>query len=244
MVRTLALCAALALLLPVVAVAQDHTVSLRFDPQEGVESESPNLTSSMLEKRYVLRVEDGRGNADPRRIGRGTNDDDETFAVLAGDDVVGYVRNTLLGLAGDWGLKTADSADRVLVVKLTRFFVDESNKAVGSTYAAEVRFAWTLLDGTGAKLGEGTGSGAAHRYGRARSADNCNEVLSDALKEAFSTALTSVSSAGPAPASSSSSSSDKGTVEERLRKLDELLEKGLITKEEYDKKRAEILKDV
>jgi hypothetical protein len=105
-------------------------------------------------------------------------------------------------------------------------------------YASEVRLAWTLLDGTGAHLGEGSGSGAAHRYGRARSNDNCNEVLSDALKEAFSEVLSTAGS------STSASTSDKVTVEERLRKLDELLQKGLITKEEYDRKRAEILKDV
>jgi hypothetical protein len=34
------------------------------------------------------------------------------------------------------------------------------------------------------------------------------------------------------------------SAEDRLRKLDDLLKKGLITKAEYDKKRAEILKDM
>jgi hypothetical protein len=34
------------------------------------------------------------------------------------------------------------------------------------------------------------------------------------------------------------------TTEERLRKLDDLLKKALISKGEYDKKRAEILKDM
>lgn len=34
------------------------------------------------------------------------------------------------------------------------------------------------------------------------------------------------------------------TVEERLKKLDDLLKKGLITKAEYDRKRAEVLKDL
>jgi hypothetical protein len=33
------------------------------------------------------------------------------------------------------------------------------------------------------------------------------------------------------------------SVEERLRKLDDLLKKGLITKAEYDQKRADILKN-
>jgi hypothetical protein len=240
MFRTAAFCAALTLL-PIQAIASDLTVSLKFDPQEGVQSEAPSIAPSMLERPYVLRVEDGRGKADPRTIGKGTDDDDETFAILAGSDVVTFVKETLTKLSDDWGLQRADSADRVLVVKLTRYYVDESNKAVGSVYASEVRLAWTLLDGTGAHVAEGSGSGSAHRYGRARSADNCNEVLSDALKEAFSSALSSASSSS---SSSSSSGTDKGSVEERLRKLDELLQKGLITKEEYDRKRAEILKDV
>ena len=36
-------------------------------------------------------------------------------------------------------------------------------------------------------------------------------------------------------------SASRESVEERLRKLDELLAKGLISKDEYDTKRAEIL---
>jgi hypothetical protein len=72
-----------------------------------------------------------------------------------------------------------------------------------------------------------------------------NEVLSDALKEAYSNVLSDQplqsawvtgKPAGKAvPAES---------AEERLRKLDDLLKKGLITKDEYQTKRAEILKDM
>ena len=131
-----------------------------------------------------------------------------------------------------------------------RFFVDESNKAVGSVYASEVKFTYTLEDGKGKRLTDGAASGSAHRYGRARSADNCNEVLSDALKEAYAEVLSDPRvedawvSGKSTGGSGGGSTAKPESVEERLRKLDDLLKKGLITKEEYDKKRAEILKDV
>jgi len=161
-----------------------------------------------------------------------------------------YTKETLAGISADWGLKTADPKERILTIKVARFFVEESNKALGSMYASEVKLSWILADANGTKLAEGAGSGSAHRYGRARSADNCSEVLSDALKEAFSDVLSSQNlqtawTSGKAAAGRVAvSSGEKGSVEERLRKLDDLLKKGLITKDDYDKRKAEILKDV
>jgi hypothetical protein len=235
---------------PAIAVrAKDLTVNLKFVPQEGVHSESPDLPPSMLERSYELRVEDGRGAAEAVAIGKGTDDDDHVFAIQAGSDVVAYVQDTLRQVSEGWGLKTASPKERVLTLRVSRFFVEESNKAVGSMYSSEVKLAWTLSDANGAKLAEGAGSGSAHRYGRARSGDNCAEVLSDALKEAFSdvlgtSTLQAAWTSGKASAPSASSDDSKGSVEDRLRHLDDLLQKGLITKSEYDKKRAEILKDV
>ncbi|HYC60413.1 MAG TPA: SHOCT domain-containing protein [Thermoanaerobaculia bacterium] len=249
MLRTATLC--FLLLIPVhsSARAKDLTVNLKFVPQEGVHSESPDIAPSMLERAFELRVEDSRAASDAMRIGKGTDDDDEVFSIASGSDVVSYVKDTLAALSGDWGLKIAAPTDRVLTVKVARFFVDESNKAVGSMYASEVKLAWTLADAKGRQLAEGTGSGSAHRYGRARSADNCSEVLSDALKEAYAAVLSSHSLqtawiSGEAAAGAAPAPQEKGSVEERLRKLDDLLKKGLITKDEYAKKRAEILKDV
>ena len=226
---------------------KELTINLKFVPQEGVKSNSPDLTPSVLERTIAVRIEDGRGT-DAARIGQGTNDDDETFSIQASTDVTAYLTGTLHQLATAWGVKVADAPERVLALRLTRFFVDESNKALGSVYAAEVKFTYTLNDSSGKKLLEGASSGSAHRYGRSRSADNCNEVLSDSLKEAFvnivSDAQLQEAWASGKAASGSTGTAKAETVEERLRKLDELLKKGLITKEEYDKKRAEILKDI
>jgi Short C-terminal domain len=256
MLRTVTFCAALALLFPLGASARgkDLTVNLKFTPQEGVHSESPDLPPSMLERPFQLRIEDGRSAADALTIGKGTDGDDESFSISAGSDVASYVKDTLTAVSEDWGLKTATPSDRTLNVKIARFYIEESNKALGSMYASEVKLTWLLSDASGTRLAEGAGSGSAHRYGRARSADNCSEVLSDALKEAYGDVLSSnnlqsawmsgKAIAGGAPATAVAAPEEKGTVEDRLRKLDDLLKKGLITKDEYNKKRAEVLKDV
>lgn len=241
----------IALTLSFAALAKDTrkevTVDLKFAPQEGVQSNLPDLPAAMLEKPFQLQVEDARGLSAPLTVGQGTNDDDLTFPVLASADPIAHIEATLQAIATNWGLKTADQKQRVLTVRVVRFFVDESNKALGSVYTAEVRLTFALTS-DGRKLAEGSASGEAHRYGRARSAENINEVLSDALKEAFGDALTnsqlqSAWTSGKGSAGGGSSPA-KESVEERLRKLDDLLHKKLITKEEYDKKRAEILKDV
>lgn len=229
---------------------RELSVNLRFAPQEGVQTNSPDLTAAMLERAVALRFEDGRGG-DALEIGQGTNDDDQRFPIVASTAVLPYLSDTLTQVTADWGLKVEPSADRVLKLRLTRFFVDESNKAVGSVYASEVKVTFTLEDGGGKRLMDGAASGSAHRYGRARSGDNCNEVLSDALKETFANVLSDprlqeawVSGKSSGGGSGAAGAAEPESVEERLRKLDDLLKKGLITKDEYNKKRSEILKDV
>ena len=227
--------------------AKELSVDLKFAPQEGVDASSPDLTPSVLERSIRLVVEDGRGG-EASSIGKGTDDDDETFPIRATTAVLPWLDATVREVTADWGVKLSDTAERVLTLRFTRFAVEESNKALGSMYAAEAKLTFTL-DEKGKTLAEGAVSGSAHRYGRARSEDNCNEVLSDALKEALATALgdsrlqTAWASGKPAPGAGKAKEPAE-SVEQRLKKLDDLLKKGLITKEEYDQKRAEILKEL
>ena len=150
----------------------------------------------------------------------------------------------------DWGLHLEPPAARILIIQLTRFNLDESNKALGSVYGTEVKFAFVLKDAKGSSLLEGATSGTAHRYGHAHNVDNCNEVLSDALKEAFSNVLGDAQlqsawvSGKRTGSAAPSATAPAETPEQRLKKLDELYKKGLITKDEYDRKRAEILKEL
>lgn len=233
------------------ATPKELVIDLKFKPQEGVHSDSPALPPAMLEKSVDLRVEDGRKEADPRVIGQGTGGNDKTFPIRAGNDIAPFVKEVIDSVGKSWSLNTATPSDRILNISVTRFFLDESNKALGSMYSSDVKLAFTLKDAKGKVLAEGVGSGSTHRYGRAHSVENSNEVLSDALKEAFANVLddssmqTAWSSGkGSAKGGSSQSSTPSKSVEERLKDLDALYKKGLIKKEEYDRKRAEILKDI
>jgi len=229
---------------------KELTVPLKYTPQEGVHQTSADVPPGLLEKSVEIRVEDARKLDDPLVIGQGTGGDDKTFPIHADHDVIAFIQEMVTGISKDWTLKQEHPAARTLILQVIRFYVDESNKALGSIYSTEVKFAFTLKDARGMTLAQGSGTGTAHRYGHAHSPENINEVLSDSLKEAYANVLADptlqqawVSGTGSV-ATGAASSRPAESAEERLQKLDDLLKKGLITKAEYDKKRAEILKDM
>jgi hypothetical protein len=228
---------------------KELTVPLKYVPQEGVHSTSTDLPPALLGQGVEIRVEDGRRLDDPLEIGHGTGGDDKPFPIHADHAVIAFIQEMVTGISKEWTLKQEHPAARTLILQVTRFDVDESNKALGSIYGTEVKVAFTLKDAQGKTLAEGMGTGTAHRYGKAHSPENINEVLSDALKETYANVLADPglqkawisgvsSSSAPSPARPAES------AEEGLRRLDDLLKKGLITKVEYDKKREEILKDM
>jgi hypothetical protein len=231
---------------------KELTVPLKYLPQEGTHETSPDLPPALLNQAIDIRVEDARKLEDPLLIGQGTGGDDKRFPIHADHDVIPFIQEMLSGISKDWTIKQEHAAPRILIVQVARFDVDEANKALGSIYSTEVKLAFTLKDAHGRTLAEGMGSGTAHRYGHAHSPENISEVLSDSLKEAYANVLSDsglqkawISGSGSAAGSTGSASAPaKESAEERLRKLDELLKKGVITKAEYDKKRAKILEDM
>jgi hypothetical protein len=249
-----------ALLLCTLALsAQDKpiTTSLKFKPQEGVSKNAPLLPDGFKDKSVAIKVVDGRKVKTPGTIGEGTGDEDRVFPILTEDDVVRYATDVLIQVAEQWGMNTrGNPADRILTVKLANFYVTESNKAVGSMYSGDVTVNYSLADSRGKTLASGTVSGDSKRYGRARSRDNYSEVLSDAMKAAYSSMFDdqplqdawmsgkSSGSSRPIEAAGSKSSApcDDLTPEQRMKRLDDMLKKGMITKDEYNSKRAEIVK--
>jgi uncharacterized lipoprotein YajG len=226
---------------------KELTVPLKYIPQEGVHQTSADLSPALLEKSVEIRVEDARKLDDALLIGQGTGGDDKSFPIHADHDVIAFIQEMVTGISKEWTLKQERPVARTLILQVTRFYVDEGNKALGSIYGTEVKFAFTLKDARGKTLAQGTGTGTAHRYGHAHSPENINEVLSDSLKEAYANVLADPElqkawASGTASGGTTTHSAE--SVEERLRKLDDLLKKGLITKAEYDKKRADILKDM
>lgn len=244
---------------PMLGAAQqtpaDLLVPLKFSPQESVRASSVALPTSIIDRVLDIRVQDSRELADLRTIGSGTDDDDRTFAIKATTDVEPFLSGVVAQLVTAQSLKRGSPAERVLQLRLTRFHVNEANKALGSTYAAEVHFAFALLDAEGRTLSEGAAAGTANRYGRARSAGNCAEVLSDAIKDAFAKTIgdpvlqqawASGKPAAPAarPAAAQPGAAPAASVEERLKTLDDLLKRGIITAEEHRTRRAAILKEI
>jgi uncharacterized lipoprotein YajG len=225
---------------------KELTVPLKFVPQEGVHASNPDLQPGLLTTTVVVQVEDARNQSDPLVIGQGTGGDDKLFPIHADKSPVEFIHDVVNGVSTQWGLKQQTPAARTLTLQITRFFIDESNKAVGSVYGTEVKIAYTLKDAKGNTLATGATSGTAHRYGRAHSPENINEVLSDSLKEAYSNVLSdqALQSAWVSGKAAATSAAPVLSAEERLRKLDDLLKKDLITKEEYATKRAAILKDM
>jgi hypothetical protein len=236
----------------------DLVVPLKFQPQESVRASSVALPTNVIDRALEIRVEDGRELPDLRTIGTGTDDDDVTFAIRSTTDVAPWVTESVAQMAAAQAFKKGPPADRVLKLRLTRFNVNEMNKAVGSTYVAEVHFAYTLLDADGKTLFEGAAAGTTSRYGRARSTGNAAEVLSDALKDAFAKTIgdaalqkawgsgkpaapAAAPAGGQPPAAAPASAS---SIEQRLKTLDDLLKKGVITKEEHAARRAAILKEI
>ena len=164
-------------------------ITLRYSPQESVGTSVPTLMLGISDVPVRLSIEDGRTIADPVVIGDSTDDDDRVWPVRAATDLVAWANEVLLKNAGEWGIRVSDSAPLQLKGTLLRFMVTESNKPVGSVYNADIRVAFRLLDARGNLLWEGNAPGDATRYGKSRNEDNVNEVLSDAIKEAYATAL-------------------------------------------------------
>lgn len=244
----------LAVLVNATAQEPDLMVDLRFVPQEGVTAGSVALPPSLVERPVNIRVEDARVATDPEIIGSATDDDDRPFAIRTTTDVRQFVDNAVAQLASAQALQTGSTGDRTLVLRVTRFHVNEVNRALGSTYAAEVHLSYALRDGEGRTLSEGAAAGSANRYGRAGSGENCAEVLSDALKEAWvetmsNQALQSAWASGRATPpvrgqAGEQPSPGARTLEERLKILDDLRERGLISPEEHRVRRAEILREI
>ncbi|HWM91837.1 MAG TPA: hypothetical protein VN493_13815 [Thermoanaerobaculia bacterium] len=224
------------------AVAKElgpFNITLRYAPQESTGTSVPTLMMGISDLPVKISVSDGRTITDPAVIGDSTDDDDRVWPIRAANDVVAWSNEVLLKNAGEWGIRAAEDAPLRIDGTLLRFMANESNKAVGSMYTADVRVGLRLLDNQGRLLWEGTAAGDATRYGKSRSQDNANEVLSDAIKEAYATALGDpalqnawLGKSGPVATSSSASSAPATpgvTPDEMLTELVKLKKQGFDT---------------
>lgn len=165
-------------------------ISLRFTVAgEDVRDEAPDGLWALRDHAVTLVVKDERKVESPAELGDGTNDDDKSFPIRATNEVEPFLAETLERIAREWDLELAKSADRRLELTVRRLYVTERNKAIGSVFRTEIEISYVLSDGGGKKLVSGSAFGDATRYGKARSAENSNEVTSDALVEVLAEIL-------------------------------------------------------
>jgi hypothetical protein len=162
----------------------DFVLALHYTAPESEESDV-SLASGLSGKPIKLSITDGRKASDPAVIGESSDDDDKVWPVRTSNDLASWADEVLQKSASEWGVKTADNAPLTLSGELTSLKLVESNKAVGSTYRVELEVSFSLNDAKGKTLWSGTVPGDTTRYGKKRSADNANEVMRDALREAY-----------------------------------------------------------
>jgi uncharacterized lipoprotein YajG len=190
--RSLLLTALAALLAgPATAKKDNPNLALVYTPTTAVAEASATPTSEMRAIPAALLISDDRSPTDKTVVGSRTDDDDRRTELKATNDVVAFVESALTKQARAWGFVIATPAEAgvLLVGKIIQLQIDETNQAVGATYSAEVTLDFELRDRAGKNLASGSFFGDASRYGKKFSAQNANEVLSDALAEAVAKAL-------------------------------------------------------
>ena len=161
-------------------------VALRPVSQASFQKELPNLGAAMTARAVKLVIEDGRTGPDPAVVGQTQDHTDQFFPLRTSSNVPAWITDALQKAVVAWGVKTSDSAPLVLTGRIIQFNLNESTKAVGAMYSAEITIAFTLKNSRGGVLWESNQSGDSHRFGKSRSEENANEVLVESIKQAYS----------------------------------------------------------
>lgn len=169
---------------PRLAVARERgpiEVSLRYQVTNRDDGPPISLTGlSRAALRIAPAIDDrGKGQA----IGANV-EDERTTDVVARGSVPDFVSSVVREELGGLGIRTDDTAGQVLEIHLVELWVEE-----GSVYKGQARLRAVLSSRDGRELWAGLTQGTSTRWGRSRSQDNYNEVISDSLWEAMTQLL-------------------------------------------------------
>ena len=173
--------------------ASDLVIPMKFVPTTTPGDVAAALRDGLSNRAVALSIVDERSVKARDLIGEGTSDNDELFKIRTAGHFPSFMKASLEGRMNAWGVLFRADSNLILEVHVARYFVREKNEVVGSTFNAEVQLPFTLRDRAGTVFSEGTAMGTAKRYGRKRSGENCNEVLSDALEQAAANVINTAS---------------------------------------------------
>ena len=187
--RWMVLCCVLGATFAGAAKAPDAKIELLYVPQQVIGGASADLPDAIRNTPVDITLQDVRKLSEATSIGVRTTDDNQKIPLHASAAIEPFVENILINDAREWGATVSVDAPWRLDVELLKFEVTETNQAVGAMYLAETQARLTLREPTGRAVWSATTAGDATRYGRKYSNRNINEVLSDAVREAFASAL-------------------------------------------------------
>jgi hypothetical protein len=121
-----------------------------------------------------------RGSIGKNTEARINNQPKDDWLVSTPDDVAAFLTGRFREVLKANGVSmVASGATRVISAEVRRYFVTE-----GETYKADVVLRFTVEDGAGRTLWQGTSEGHANRWGRSFSEQNYQESLCNAFLEA------------------------------------------------------------
>lgn len=173
----------------VALAAEDLVIPLKFIPTTKPGAVKATLKEGVSSKAITLAVEDARPGNPRDVIGEGTAGGDETFRIRFAGRLPSYLKTTITDRFGAWGVLFEESSNLALLVRVTRFHVNETRGFMNSTFTGEVQLPWVLADRAGRVFAEGTAMGTGQVKGRWRNPINCEEVLADALQQAAAVML-------------------------------------------------------
>ncbi len=157
--------------------ARGITVELDYRPTSRDDDGAIEVTGIGHAPVAMGKVEDERSKQD--RIGVNV-EDDGSIPVRSRGSVEEFVETALREELPTLGLKFRDDAPLKLNVEVMKLFVEEDH-----LYKGEARLRVALLDSAGKEVFAGLVSGTSTRWGRSKSEENYDEVLSDSLLEAI-----------------------------------------------------------
>lgn len=187
--RFLGLAAFIVGLAPSVWAKDYKKIVLDFRPQETVSSTTVVVPAPVTKQPIRLVTSDHRDLADDLIVGAQMDDANVSFQYRATEPVLPSVSGFVALVLREWFVTLGEEAPLRLNLELAQYYVTETEYFVGSSYSAVVAFRASLRDVLDHELWSGNVRGESSRYGQDGSADNCNEVLSDALKSALAMIL-------------------------------------------------------
>ncbi len=199
------------------ATADTARVLYRFTPTTQIAAANVQFRYPVQHIPLDIELVDGRVETAKGTLGTRTTDGDLRLELVSSNELWRPAHAGLERTTDSWGVQRSEGADLRLTVTLTQLGADEHNQAVGATYKSRATFTGSLTTQEGEEIWTGVATGATSRYGRAYSAENCSEVISDALLEGYAKLLSNAGlqaawSGNPLPKASPTQPAATGTT--------------------------------